>query len=162
MEFSRPTWDEYFTTIAVLTSKRSNCLKRKVGCIVVKDQRILSLGYNGTPKGMKNCYQGGCPRCMEALARPIQESTAKHLDLCMCLHAEENALLFLSKQDLAGATIYVTLMPCISCAKKIIQCEIGRVVYIDNYEPRVDEISLNMLKSSEIQVEQVQKTEKIY
>jgi len=55
-EFERPSWDEYFTTIAVLTSKRSNCIKRKVGCIVVKDQRILSLGYNGTPKGVRNCY----------------------------------------------------------------------------------------------------------
>ena len=63
MESIRPTWDEYFKNIAILASSRSNCIRKNVGCIIVKDNRILSTGYNGTPKGIKNCLDGGCERC---------------------------------------------------------------------------------------------------
>jgi dCMP deaminase len=79
---------------------------------------------------------------------------AKHLDLCMCLHAEENAILFVSKIDLKDSTIYITLIPCISCVKKILQCQIKRVVYINNYSPETDEISINMLKSNGVDIYQ--------
>ena len=95
MEFHRPTWDNYFINIAKLTSERSNCIKRSVGCIIVKEKRILSLGYNGTPINTVNCYQGGCKRCMDQYNKT--ETSGKNLDLCMCLHAEENAILFVSK-----------------------------------------------------------------
>ena len=97
MEFHRPTWDNYFINIAKLTSERSNCIKRSVGCIIVKEKRILSLGYNGTPINTVNCYQGGCKRCMDQYNKT--ETSGKNLDLCMCLHAEENAILFVSKTD---------------------------------------------------------------
>jgi dCMP deaminase len=146
---NRPSWDEYFITIAKLTSERSNCIKRKVGCIIVKDNRILCLGYNGTPRGMLNCYEGGCLRCNKNC------STATNLDTCMCLHAEENALLFLSQKDVESATLYVTLLPCISCAKKIIQCQLKRVVYIDTYLEEIDVISIKMMKNVGITVDQI-------
>jgi dCMP deaminase len=146
---NRPSWDEYFITIAKLTSERSNCIKRKVGCIIVKDNRILCLGYNGTPRGMLNCYEGGCLRCNKNC------STATNLDTCMCLHAEENALLFLSQKDVENATLYVTLLPCISCAKKIIQCQLKRVVYIDTYLEEIDVISIKMMKNVGITVDQI-------
>ena len=142
---SRPSWDEYFTSIAELTSKRSNCIKRSVGCILVKDKRILSLGYNGTPVGFKNCYEGGCKRCCDQYNNPGIDSSAKHLDLCMCLHAEENAMMFNKREDLQGATMYVTLIPCISCAKKILQCKISRVVYIESYNKDLDEQTIRIL-----------------
>lgn len=150
--FDRPSWEEYFMNIATLTSLRSNCIKRRVGCIIVKDNRILSLGYNGTPIGTTNCYQGGCKRCMDQYNQSTTtvntntvSTTAKHLDLCMCLHAEENAILFVPKSDLIGSTMYVTLIPCISCVKKIIQCQIKTVYYINNYSPDLDPVSRKIL-----------------
>lgn len=153
----RPSWDTYFINIAKLTSQRSNCIKRKVGCIIVKDKRILSLGYNGTPIGTKNCYEGGCKRCCEQYHNKI-DSTAKGLDLCMCLHAEENAILFNKREDLENATIYVTLIPCISCVKKILQCGIKRVLYIDNYQKELDVQSLQILRENEVDIEQYQES----
>lgn len=142
----RPTWDEYFIEIAKLTSKRSNCIKRRVGCIIVKDNRILSLGYNGTPRGTTNCYEGGCKRCQNVT------QSGNHLDLCMCLHAEENAILYLSKNELQDSILYVTLSPCIGCVKKILQCGIKRVVYIEEYSKELDTISHNILKENNIEL----------
>lgn len=125
---NRPTWEEYFYSIAELTKERSNCIKRKVGCIIVKDYRIISLGYNGTPKGMKNCFDGGCIRCNNTDIK-----SGELLDECLCLHAEENALLFVSKEDLKNSDLYVTLIPCIGCIKKIIQCGIKRIFFGEYY-----------------------------
>jgi dCMP deaminase len=147
--FQRPSWDEYFIGITKLTSERSNCIKRKVGCIIVKNKRILSLGYNGTPVNTKNCYEGGCHRCSN-----IENTSATNLDLCMCLHAEENAILFVSKEDLKNSTMYVTLIPCISCVKKILQCGISRVVYINNYLPEIDIKSREILETNNVKIEQ--------
>jgi dCMP deaminase len=156
--FERPSWDKYFITIAKLTSQRSNCIKRKVGCIIVKDKRILSLGYNGTAIDTLNCYEGGCKRCMDQYLDKHESSSAKQLDLCMCLHAEENAILFISKNELQDATVYVTLMPCISCVKKILQCKIKRVVYIDNYSPEIDIHSIEILQKNNIIIEKYNET----
>jgi dCMP deaminase len=152
----RPTWDEYFIRIAELTSERSNCIKRKVGCIIVKENRILSLGYNGTPSKMKNCYEGGCKRCFEQF-QTNENISGKNLDLCMCLHAEENAMLFLSKSDLIDSVLYVTLIPCISCVKKIIQCGIKKVIYLQDYNIDLTELSLNMLNETGIIVEKIER-----
>ena len=130
IDFYRPSWDEYFMEIAKLTKLRSNCIKRKVGCIIVKNNRILSLGYNGTPVNTENCFSGGCKRCMDQhVKKEIEVSSGKNLDLCLCLHAEENALLFIDKNDLLDSTMYVTLIPCIGCVKKIIQCKIKKIIY---------------------------------
>ena len=82
----RPAWDEYFMNIARVTSLRSNCVKRKVAAVIVRDQRLISTGYNGTPRGVKNCNEGGCPRC-----NSFGES-GKGLEDCLCSHAEENAI----------------------------------------------------------------------
>lgn len=145
--FNRPRWDEYFIKIADLTSKRSNCIKRQVGCIIVKDNRILSLGYNGTPQNTKNCYEGGCLRCSNK-----ELTTASNLDLCMCIHAEENALLYVSKNELENSTLYVTLSPCIGCVKKIIQCKIKKVVFIEPYSKELDKISQDILLKHNIEI----------
>ena len=150
----RPTWDEYFIKIAKLTSERSNCIKRKVGCIIVKDNRILSLGYNGTPSKMKNCYEGGCQRCMEQYNNS-EHISGKNLDMCMCLHAEENAMLFVPKNELNNSVLYVTLMPCISCVKKIIQCGIKKVIYIEDYNIELTQLSTKMLLEVKIDIQQI-------
>ncbi len=145
----RPSWEEYFMDIARLTAKRSNCIKRSVGCIIVKNKRILSLGYNGTPLGTTNCYEGGCPRCN------ANEESGSRLDLCLCLHAEENALMFIPQGDLQDSTMYVTVLPCIGCVKKIIQCKIGCVVYGSEYNLEMDTMSLWLLNKHNVRVQKL-------
>jgi dCMP deaminase len=146
MEIQRPNWDSYFTNIALLTSSRSNCLRKNVGCIIVKDNRILSTGYNGTPKGMKNCLDGGCERCTNI----DKYKSGEGLDKCMCIHAEENALLFASFQEIKGATLYCTHFPCLSCAKKIIQCEIKDIVYLNDYCFQIEDLTKKILDDANI------------
>lgn len=85
-EHTRPTWDTYFMALCELAAKRSNCMKRRVGCIIVADARVISTGYNGTPKGLKNCSEGGCLRCNG------NAPCGSSLDHCICLHAEEVSL----------------------------------------------------------------------
>lgn len=92
----RPAWDTYFVSLCSLASLRSNCMKRRVGAVIVRNNRVLSTGYNGTPRGLTNCNEGGCARCNESA------SCGSHLDECLCLHAEENALLELGR-DRGGA-----------------------------------------------------------
>jgi dCMP deaminase len=126
---TRPDWDEYFMQIAKVVALRSNCLKRKVAAIVVKDRRIISTGYNGTPRGVRNCNEGGCARC-----RALGQSGTQ-LDVCLCSHAEENAITQAAYHgiSLRDATLYCTLSPCITCAKMIINAGIAEVVYESPY-----------------------------
>ena len=123
--FLRPGWDEYFMNIAKVVAMRSNCMKRKVAAIIVKDRRIVSTGYNGTPRGAKNCNEGGCPRC-NGMA---QSGTA--LDECLCCHGEENAITQAAYHgtSLKGATLYTTFAPCLLCTKMVINSGIVEVIY---------------------------------
>lgn len=119
----RPNWDTYFMTMADLASQRSNCMKRRVGAVIVQDCRVVATGYNGTPRNLKNCLEGGCPRCNQNVKCGLS------LDFCICMHAEENALLEVGAARAHGATIYSTSTPCLGCSKKIIQVGIKRVVF---------------------------------
>lgn len=125
----RPSWDEYFMNIAEVVASRSNCSRRQVAAVIVKDQRIISTGYNGTPKGIKNCFEGGCKRC--------SSNSASGLDLgeCICNHAEENAIIQAAYHGVSvkNATLYCTYSPCLLCAKMIINAGIKEVIYQDNY-----------------------------
>lgn len=127
--FMRPSWDEYFMNIAKVVAMRSNCMKRKVAAIIVKDRRVISTGYNGTPRGAKNCNEGGCPRCNNM----AQSGTA--LDECLCCHGEENAITQAAYHgtSLKGATLYTTFAPCLLCTKMIINSGIAEVVYNQEY-----------------------------
>lgn len=87
MERLRPSWDSYFIMLCNLASQRSNCMKRRVGCLLVCSSRVIATGYNGTPRGIKNCNEGGCIRCNQ------NSSCGANLDACLCLHAEENAII---------------------------------------------------------------------
>jgi dCMP deaminase len=147
MNKKRPTWTEYFIEITKLTSSRSNCIKKQVGCIIVKNNRIISTGYNGTPFGITNCFDGGCLRCCTST------ESGSNLDMCICLHAEENALLSISFNDTKDATLYCTHFPCLSCAKKIIQCRISKVIYIDDYCSSLKELTDKLFLESKIIVE---------
>lgn len=129
MSKDRPDWDSYFMILAKDVAKRSNCSRRDVGAIIVKDNRILSTGYNGTPRGIANCCEGGCARCAGTIA------SGKDLGSCRCSHAEENAIVQAAYIGIStnGATAYTTLSPCLSCAKMIINAGIVKVVYSDLY-----------------------------
>ncbi|KAF9927333.1 Deoxycytidine monophosphate (dCMP) deaminase [Modicella reniformis] len=127
-ELLRPSWDSYFMYLASLAARRSNCMKRRVGCVLVRDQRVIATGYNGTPKNLRNCNDGGCPRCNQAT--PCGEG----LDRCLCMHAEENALLEAGRERVGlGSTIYCNTCPCLGCAIKIVQVGVSRVVYSESY-----------------------------
>ncbi|TVY29228.1 Deoxycytidylate deaminase, partial [Lachnellula hyalina] len=124
----RPSWDQYFMQLASLAAQRSNCMKRRVGCVLVREKRVISTGYNGTPRGLKNCGEGGCPRCNDGL------SSGFGLGTCLCLHAEENALLEAGRERIRdGAILYCDTCPCLTCSIKIAQVGISEVVYSQGY-----------------------------
>jgi dCMP deaminase len=124
----RPSWDQYFMQLADLAAHRCNCMKRRVGCVIVREKRVISTGYNGTPRGMTNCNEGGCPRCNNASAAGVGHST------CLCLHAEENALLEAGRDRIGDtSTLYCNTCPCLTCSVKITQVGISEVVYNQGY-----------------------------
>jgi dCMP deaminase len=145
----RPPWDEYFMNIARVVATRSNCIKRKVGALIVADRRIIATGYNGTPRGTLNCNEGGCPRCSE-----VAESGAR-LDECLCSHAEENAVTQSAYHGVAvrGSTIYTTLSPCLTCTKMIINAGISEVVYESSFA--LEEVALGLLREAGVKVRQI-------
>lgn len=120
--------DKYFMEHAKLVSTRSKCVSRHVGAILVKDTRIISLGYNGTPKGYKDCINGGCPRCQNS-------KTGIDLDKCYCVHSEINCILFAARNgiNIRDSVLYTTSSPCLECAKAIVNGGIKRVIYHDLY-----------------------------
>ena len=129
----RPSWDEYFLEIAHIVSKRSTCLRRKVGALIVKERRILATGYNGTPSGIKHCAEVGCLRAN------LKIPSGQRHELCRGLHAEQNVLLqaALYGVSLKGSTLYVTNQPCIICAKMIINAGIEEVVVAGSYPDKM-------------------------
>jgi dCMP deaminase len=139
---SRPSWDQYFMDIARQVAARSNCMKRQVAAVIVSDRRIISTGYNGTPRGVKNCNEGGCPRC-----NGFSES-GKNLEECLCSHGEENAIVQASYHGIAikDATLYTTYSPCLLCSKMIINAGIRRVVYNEAYP--LNDTATRMLKEA--------------
>lgn len=142
----RPSWDDYFMGIAKVVSSRSNCLKRKVASIIVKDKRIISTGYNGTPRGVRNCSDGGCARCGH-----FGES-GRDLGECVCSHGEENAIVQASYHGvpIAGSTLYSTYSPCLICTKMIINSGMAEVVYNTDYP--LNELSLKLLREAGVKV----------
>ncbi|GAB3956466.1 cytidine/deoxycytidylate deaminase family protein [Spirosoma harenae] len=123
---SRPRFDDIFMDLAVNLAKRSHCIKAQVGAVLTRDTRIISIGYNGPPAGTHNCDEEfpetGCPRDSKG-------------SCSLALHAEQNAILYAAKNgsEIEGSTIYVTLSPCIACARIIYSMKIARVVYLNSY-----------------------------
>lgn len=129
MKDHRPDWDTYFLEIAHVVKRRSNCSRRQVAAVIVSDRRIISTGYNGTPRGIKNCFDGGCPRCASDAA------SGSGLTECLCAHAEENAIVQAAYHGISvrNGTLYCTISPCLLCAKMIINAGIVEVIYEGNY-----------------------------
>ena len=119
MAFERPNWDEYFMLQAELAKLRSNCVTRQVGAVIVRNHRQLATGYNGTPPGIKNCFDGGCKRCQLRMEGKIK--SGEGLDRCLCNHAEANAIMHCAilgiEAGAEGAILYTTFIPCLECTK---------------------------------------------
>ena len=122
----RPTFDDIYMDLAKNLAKRSHCVKAHVGAVLVKDTRIVSLGYNGPPAGTHNCDEEwpgqGCERDRKG-------------GCYLAIHAEENAILYAARNstNIAGSTLYVTLSPCLPCARIIFTTGIKRVIFLDSY-----------------------------
>ncbi|HVN39486.1 MAG TPA: deaminase [Myxococcota bacterium] len=144
--FERPGWDEYFMSIARVVASRSNCVKRKVAAVITVDRRIISTGYNGTPRGVRNCNEGGCPRC-NAFAEG-----GTRLDECLCSHGEENAITQAAYHGVSvrGGTLYTTFSPCLTCTKMIINAGIVEVVYNADYP--LGGTALDLLREAGVKV----------
>jgi dCMP deaminase len=147
--FDRPSWDEYFLSIARVVASRSNCVKRKVAAVITRDRRIISTGYNGTPRGTRNCNEGGCPRC-NAFAEG-----GTRLDECLCSHGEENAITQAAFHGVSvrGGTLYTTFSPCLTCTKMIINAGIEEVAYNARYP--LGDVSLALLREAGVKLRQV-------
>jgi len=143
MKYNRPDWHTYFMEIAKLISKRSTCLRRSVGALVVQNKRILSTGYNGAPAGLKHCIDRGCIR------QQMKVASGERHELCRGLHAEQNAIIqaALHGVPIKGASLYSTHLPCSICIKMIINAGIKQVFYCDGY---TDMLSLELIKESGI------------
>ena len=141
MEQNRPGWDEYFMEMAELARKRTTCIRRGVGAVIVKDNRVIATGYNGVPRGIKHCSEVGCLR--EQMGVP----SGKMHELCRGLHAEQNAIIQAAclGHSIEGATLYCTTQPCVICTKMIINAGIKRVVIKESYP---DELAQQMAEEA--------------
>ncbi|MEJ2699905.1 MAG: cytidine/deoxycytidylate deaminase family protein [Desulfuromonadales bacterium] len=141
---TRPSWEEYFMEIARLVARRSTCLRRQVGAVVVKEKNILATGYNGTPSGITHCSETGC------LRQKLKVPSGERHELCRGLHAEQNAIIQAAKHgvNIGGGTLYCTNSPCVICSKMIINAGLARIVYLEGYP---DSLSGEMLEESGIE-----------
>jgi dCMP deaminase len=143
----RPTWDQYFIEITNITKKRSTCLRRQVGAVLVKDNHILATGYNGVPSGITHCEVTGC------LRQKLNVPSGERHELCRGLHAEQNAIIQAAYHGVSikGATLYCNTKPCSICTKMIVNSGIIRIVYEAYYD---DPLADDILAETEIAVEQ--------
>lgn len=144
-ETDRPSWEEYFMSIADLVAQRSTCKRRAVGAVIVKDKRMLATGYNGAPQKITHCTEIGC------LREELGVKSGERHELCRGIHAEQNAIIQAAHYGVSikDATLYCTNLPCSICAKMIINAGVKTIFYRDGYS---DTMSREMLKEAGIQV----------
>jgi len=149
MKNDRPGWDSYFMEIARIVAKRSTCIRRNVGSLIVKDKRILSTGYNGAPVHLRHCFDAGCIR------ERLNIASGERHELCRGLHAEQNAIIQAAYHGVSinGAYVYSTHLPCSICMKMIINAGITKILYADGYP---DELSRELIEESGIVVQTVE------
>ena len=138
---------------AELAKLRSNCMTRHVGAVIVRSNRQLATGYNGTPPGIKNCFEGGCKRCQLRMEGKLESGAS--LDRCLCNHAEANAIMHCAilgiETGFEGAVLYTTFVPCLECTKMAITIGIKKIFCLDFY-PETD---FDLIKEAGIEVVQV-------
>ncbi len=143
MSNTRPSWDEYFTKIVLATKERSPCERLQVGCLLVKDNRIISQGYNG--------FLPGCPH--KSIMRDKHEQAV--------LHAEQNAVVDCAKRGVSckGCTVYITHYPCIICARLLLACEVSGILYLEDYNN--DELVKILADQAKVYIAQLKGNDRI-
>ena len=143
LTMDRPDNDTYFMEMADLVAKRSTCVRRRVGAVIVKDKRVLTTGYNGSPRGTKHCEELGCIR--EKMNIP---SGTRH-ELCRGVHAEQNAVIQAAYFGISikDSTVYTTTFPCSMCAKILINAGVQEIVYSESY---VDDLSKKLFDETNV------------
>jgi dCMP deaminase len=140
----------YYMTLAVAVRNNANCWGSEVGAVLVRNDRVISTGYNGTPAKFLNCREGGCLRCEERHLHDENddyESThpevmeGKALDICLCVHAEQNAILSAARHGIAVAesVLYVTHQPCFVCLKEAVQAGVRQIIYLKSWSAANDD-----------------------
>ncbi len=149
----RPGWDEYFMRLTYDVARRSTCLRRMVGAVLVRNNRIIASGYNGAPNKLKHCLDLGC------LRNEMKIESGTKLEICRGLHAEQNALIQAARFGTSTdkCTCYVTHHPCIICAKLLINAGVERIVYSEDY-PDKEGLSSSFLKEAGVKVEQYEQS----
>lgn len=142
---TRPSWQTYFMEIAHLVAKRSTCMRRQVGAVIVKDKHILTTGYNGAPAELKHCEEVGC------LREKMNIPSGERQELCRGLHAEQNAIIqsALHGVGIKGGILYCTHQPCILCTKMLINAGIKKIVYEGEYP---DELAKKFFEEARVDV----------
>lgn len=147
---SMDKWDIRFMKMAYLISEWTSCFRegRKIGCVIVKDKRIMTTGYNGAPAGLRTCKERG-----ECMRSKLNIASGTRAEVCYAIHAEQNAILQAAKLGISidGATLYCTHQPCSVCAKMIVNAGIKRVVYEQGYP---DQFSLEIFEEAGVRLEQ--------
>ena len=142
-------WDKRFMDMAQLVSTWASCYQkeRKIGCVIVKNKRVVTTGYNGAPAGVKTCVERG-----ECLRKKMGIASGTRAEMCYAIHAEQNAIIQAAKLGVSidGATLYCTHQPCVICAKMIVNAGITRVVYREGYP---DEFAREMLAEGGVLLE---------
>ena len=125
----RPSWNDYFIEMSYYVATRATCTRRQVGAVIVKEKHILATGYNGAPRGIAHCFDTGC------LRDKLNIPSGERQELCVALHAEQNAIIQAAYHGnaIAGSEIYCTTHPCSICAKMIINAGITRIYYVEGY-----------------------------
>ena len=146
----RLSWDDYFMEITKLVARRSTCMRRHVGAVIVRDRRILATGYNGAPRGLRHCSETGC------LREKMNIPSGQNQELCRGLHAEQNAIIqsALFGVSIENSQIYTVNQPCVVCAKMIINAGIKRIVFDEAYP---DPLSEELIKESGIELVNIRK-----
>ncbi|MCD6265893.1 MAG: cytidine/deoxycytidylate deaminase family protein [Deltaproteobacteria bacterium] len=144
----RPSWPEYFMSIAKLVATRSTCLRRNVGAVLVRDKKILATGYNGAPTGIRHCEETGC------LREKLNVKPGERHELCRGLHAEQNVIIQSAYYGVAtkGTTLYSTHKPCIICSKMLINAGVEKIFYLEGYP---DTLADEMLAEANIEIERL-------
>ncbi|NLC10739.1 MAG: cytidine deaminase [Firmicutes bacterium] len=126
---SRPSWEQYFMDIAFVVARRSTCLRRQVGAVLVRDKHLLATGYNGAPTGLAHCLKKGC------LREKLQVPSGERHELCRGLHAEQNAIIQAALHGVStqGSTLYCTHHPCSLCSKMLVNAGINTIILASHY-----------------------------
>ena len=148
-------WDKRFMDMAKLVATWASCYQpeRKIGCVIVRNKRALTTGYNGAPAGIKTCVERG-----ECMRRKLGIPSGTRAEMCYAIHAEQNAIIQAAKMGVSieGATLYCTHQPCVICAKMIVNAGISRVVYEQGYP---DEFAKVILAEAGVSLERYEEQE---